>query len=949
MPRRLTLQQDTTKSKSSSGDGLSFKDKNEFLLPYVNKLVTQKLEDKKKLPKNVYIDLIQKLKSLGITWLSVAALKLRVNRAYKIALADRSISNPLPAVSPSTPPTIDSQDASVLIANPPPPDVNPSDITSNLASIRKRGGRPKGSTDEFKSHVDKCITAAKNEITELYYEEYLKHKQCCEVNTVLFTKERVPRGTFKTIHDKVKKERNLPSYFSYSYNACQKRIFKCNLSITDPGKKSPLADIEPHIVTLLLAMADTGAPLSVGQCLPLINSLIHKTSHQVKLVEWKKKHNMQFNTNDNSLICDDELGQVGISYWHGLVKRNRQTLTTNKGRLFELNRTNWTLYRNFRDMYVDVEKHMVAAGVAVKLDEPKWMDKEGNEVEELDSFGMKVETKLTHPHCCLVMDETGGDTNMMNDSASGGKKFVGRKGQEVRQMAGKKGKRYTTIGLTGLDGKPAMCIVIFAGVERNLQMESGVDTSVVDRDSNADAYADDADAADDDDTLTQEEEDLAYFRSNYGEGKLFPGGPVCQFNNKEVPTMIRYSKSGGITTSILTDILRTVDDLGIYEDERKEGIKPFLLLDGHQSRFGIEFLQYITDPNHPWKVCIGVPYGTALWQVGDSSQQNGRYKMTTSEKKKLIMQGRIRQFISELEILPSDIIVIINSAWKKSFADIPGNKTAIVTRGWFPLNKNLLLLSVLRKTMTEEDKEWEERSELFPKLRTQKQQEASLQDPRRPTMRPTSMTAAEEQPSTPEINVNQGEGQSILQHIVGHEDLQRIRAENHKKRKQGQTVREGFKRMKKMNAAGSMINLAGTFLIGSDLLHEVNCRHEERNKIKEAKAEKDLTTYTSNLASLKQLKREKPDESTWKVDELKIGLRVAKKFGDRANPQNKAGLVTLWEEYRPRVASEIEELGESEATVSANQARPVINQTVDVVTGSAHDNEGPNEGGRTVM
>jgi hypothetical protein len=122
------------------------------------------------------------------------------------------------------------------------------------------------------------------------------------------------------------------------------------------------------------------------------------------------------------------------------MKRNKHTLTTNKGHLFELNRTNWTLYRNFRDMYVNVESHMVAAGAAVKLDSHKWMDKEGNEVEELESFGMKVETQLTHPHCCLVMDETGGDTNMMKDSASGGKKFVGRKGEEVRQMGGKKGK-----------------------------------------------------------------------------------------------------------------------------------------------------------------------------------------------------------------------------------------------------------------------------------------------------------------------------------------------------------------------------------------------------------------------------------------------------------------------------------------------------------------------------
>ena len=94
-----------------------------------------------------------------------------------------------------------------------------------------------------------------------------------------------------------------------------------------------------------------------------------------------------------------------MSYWHGLFKRHKHLLfTTNKGRYFELNRTNWTLYRNFIDMYVDVEKHVIAADVAVKMDVPKWMNKEGKEVEELDSFAMKVETQLTHPHCCSVMD-----------------------------------------------------------------------------------------------------------------------------------------------------------------------------------------------------------------------------------------------------------------------------------------------------------------------------------------------------------------------------------------------------------------------------------------------------------------------------------------------------------------------------------------------------------------
>ena len=198
--------------------------------------------------------------------------------------------------------------------------------------------------------------------------------------------------------------------------------------------------------------------------MPLINSLIQGTTHQQKLIAWKKSCSLHYNK-DGSLIDDDKLGEVGVSYWHGLIKRNKAILAANKGRLFELNRTNWKLFRNLCDMYENVEKHMVDAGVARPYDEPKWLNKEGEEVREEDSFGYKVKNELTHPHCCLVMDETGGDTNMVNDSAAGGVSYVGRKGTEIRSVAGKKGKRYTTIGLTALNGDPVMCVVIFAGTE----------------------------------------------------------------------------------------------------------------------------------------------------------------------------------------------------------------------------------------------------------------------------------------------------------------------------------------------------------------------------------------------------------------------------------------------------------------------------------------------------
>ena len=77
--------------------------------------------------------------------------------------------------------------------------------------------------------------------------------------------------------------------------------------------------------------------------------------------------------------------------------------------------------------------------------------------------------------------------------------------------------------------------------------------------------------------------------------------------------------------SILTSILKHLESIGVYEQERNEWITLFLLLDGHQSRFEIDFLRYINDPKTKWNTCIGVPYGMSLWQVGDSSQQNGKF------------------------------------------------------------------------------------------------------------------------------------------------------------------------------------------------------------------------------------------------------------------------------------------------------------------------------------
>ena len=89
---------------------------------------------------------------------------------------------------------------------------------------------------------------------------------------------------------------------------------------------------------------------------------------------------------------------------------------------------------------------------------------------------------------------------------------------------------------------------------------------------------------------------------------------------------MRFNEGGGINGEILKEIFETLDELKVFNDIRNEGMQPFVLLDGHQSRFDAQFLEYINDVKHPWCFCIGVPYGTALWQVGDSKEQNGAFK-----------------------------------------------------------------------------------------------------------------------------------------------------------------------------------------------------------------------------------------------------------------------------------------------------------------------------------
>ena len=62
-------------------------------------------------------------------------------------------------------------------------------------------------------------------------------------------------------------------------------------------------------------------------------------------------------------------------------------------------------------------------------------------------------------------------------------------------------------------------------------------------------------------------------------------------------------------------MLNVLDKYKLFNREHR--IVPFLIADGYGSRFELQFLEYIRNPKHKWAICTGVPYGTALCQVGD--------------------------------------------------------------------------------------------------------------------------------------------------------------------------------------------------------------------------------------------------------------------------------------------------------------------------------------------
>ena len=228
----------------------------------------------------------------------------------------------------------------------------------------------------------------------------------------------------------------------------------------------------------------------------------------------------------------------------------------------------------------------------------------------------------------LVLDECGCNLSQEGDSGNRSSQLVvGGTKHTAYDTIATKHNHFTVLGITRLDGVAIMCVIIINGKKHSTAVELGIDTALLKNNVVLN------------ESMTVDDE-IEFLENNVGSGKLFPGAPVCHYKGIEIPAYVTFNSSGGMDASILTGIFKRLDDLGIYNDDRANGLIPFMLLDGHGSRFDLEFLEYVNDDKNQWNPCIGVPYGTALWQVADSEEQNGKFKHLLTKAKKEIYKQR---------------------------------------------------------------------------------------------------------------------------------------------------------------------------------------------------------------------------------------------------------------------------------------------------------------------
>jgi len=243
---------------------------------------------------------------------------------------------------------------------------------------------------------------------------------------------------------------------------------------------------------------------------------------------------------------------------------------------------------------------MVDANRAIELVTHTFTDLYGSTVDEDNCFGLKQNIQIIHPSYIMFANESSFSITQKKDGHVGRQMFVVGSGCTLQIVVSTSDHKLTLLPFTSATSKAICCIIIFQSKQEGVPatLTTGVENSVQP-------------------VLSEDGKEIV-LEFNFGEGKHYSGGPKC----KNVHCLTFASERGGITRKILVKVLEYFDGIDVFP-LINDGPIPMLIVNSHQSRLHPQFVDYINDNGHKWKVCLGVPYASTLWQVGDASEQNG--------------------------------------------------------------------------------------------------------------------------------------------------------------------------------------------------------------------------------------------------------------------------------------------------------------------------------------
>ena len=402
-----------------------------------------------------------------------------------------------------------------------------------------------------------------------------------------------------------------------------------------------------------------------------------------------------------------------------------------------------------------------------------------------------------------------------------------------------------------------MCAIIFAAKELDASWVLGLDPT--------------AEWIGDDDNLEE----------NAGRGKRYPMGPTCVYNGVTVPSFCCCSENGSITAELLVAMLATFDGLGVF-NRSDDGVPPFLLLDGHGSRFDLTFLEYINDPATRWNVCIGVPYGTSYWQVGDSTEQNGCFKMALTRHKRNLLKKK-EQRRAAFAIEKDDVVDLVARAWDDSFARINSNQKAIAERGWSPLNYNCLLHPEIVATSTRSRQQQKDVDDNDDNNNSTQQ-----------TLESTEGALSGDIAVRPgDLNLHHGMAGTLVDSIV--ETRKRDDARNgtnleENQRRRMQTAQDIMNSKKR--ATAGLLSASGSFSMGPKVLALLRAKRREQQDQQSEREEKKLRDFYALRNRVQAIRALNKENAQLNVAQLRTVVAWYKTSNDSAVPTTRDLLLT---------------------------------------------------------